>query len=256
MTSTWIDSDITTADRFLPRLFASDEVRSATMTSDSGEPTRVQNLTTYSRYVPTGENETITADFGGSKSLDYVAMYVTDPDASTFSLEYYASSAWHSLGSAITRTDAGCLLWVFDTTSASKIRITTSKKPEIAVIKSGAALVIPVGLPVGYEPSLFNPNEKLSNTASVTGQILGTQVESQRMDESLNFDLIDPDWINDDWMPARLLIRTVGVFFAWNLADFPEHVVYGVVTGDPKASYSQVNTMRLQVKLEGPKHVL
>ena len=34
MTSTYIDSGIATADRFLPRLFVADEVRSATVTRD------------------------------------------------------------------------------------------------------------------------------------------------------------------------------------------------------------------------------
>lgn len=256
MSSTWVDSAITTADRFLPRLFVSDEVRSATMSASTGTASVVQNLTTYSRWRATAAPATLTADFGGNKTIDYVALYVTDPDASDFDLEYHDGTGWHSKGATLSRTGAGCILWVFDSITADKIRITTSALPEVAVLKSGAALQVPVGLPVGYEPALFNPNEKLSNTASVTGQILGTQVESQRMDEILNFDLLDPDWINDYWMPARLLIRTVGVFFAWNLADFPEHVVYGVVTGDPKASYSQVNTMRLQLKLEGPKHVL
>ena len=120
----------------------------------------------------------------------------------------------------------------------------------------GASTQIPVGIPVGYEPALFNPNEKLGNAISVTGQILGTQVESQRIDETLNFDLIDPDWINNTYMPIRLLIREVGVFFAWNPADFSSHVIYGAVVGDPKASYSQVDCMRLQLKMEGPKHVL
>ena len=85
----------------------------------------------------------------------------------------------------------------------------------------GASTQIQVGIPVGYEPALFNPNEKLSNAISVTGQILGTQVESQRIDETLNFDLIDPDWINNTYMPIRLLIRDVGVFFAWNLQTSP-----------------------------------
>ena len=42
---------------------------------------------------------------------------------------------------------------------------------------------------------LYNLTEKLTNTISVTGQTLGTQIESARIEESLTFDVIDPDWI-------------------------------------------------------------
>ena len=76
MTSTYIDSGIATADRFLPRLFVADEVRSATVTATSGTPAPVKNLTTYSAWTPSAFPATVTADFGSSKSFDYVAAYL------------------------------------------------------------------------------------------------------------------------------------------------------------------------------------
>ena len=79
-------------------------------------------------------------------------------------------------------------------------------------IQGRARIKIPVGIGVGYEPSLYNPTEKLTNNISVTGQILGTQIESARIEESLTFDVIDPDWIASNWMTIRSLMRTVGVF--------------------------------------------
>lgn len=255
MSNYYIATAITTASRFYPRLMIADEVRNATISASTGTPASVQNLTTYSRWTASAAPATITADFGSAKSIDYAALYVTDTTG-TYQLEYWNGSAWVAIGSTITRTGFGCLWWLFESVSTSKIRITTSGTPSVAVFKAGASTTVPVGIAVGYEPSLFNPNEKISNTTSVNGQILGTQVESQRMDETLNFDLIDPDWINDTWMPLRTLIRTVGVFVAWNSADFPSHIVYGTIVGDPKASYSQVNTMRLSLKIEGPKHVV
>lgn len=255
MTATWIDAAITTANRFLPRLFVADEVRSATVTATSGTPAPVKNLTTYSAWTPSAYPATITADFGGSKSFDYVAAYLKSASGN-YTLEYWNGSAWVAIGTTLSRTTPGCILWLFPSMSAAKVRVTCSAASDVAVIKCGLSTQIPVGIPVGYEPALFNPNEKLSTAVSVTGQILGTQVESQRIDETLNFDLLDPDWINSTYMPIRLLVREVGVFLAWNLADFASHVIYGVVVGDPKASYSQVDCMRLQLKLEGPKHVL
>jgi len=256
MSSTHIATAITSAARFLPRLFIDDQVRSATMAASSGTPQAVQNLTTYSRWTASASPATITADFGSAKSIDYVAAYVTDPDASDFDLEYWTGAAWVALGDTLTRTGAGCLLWLFETVSTAKIRITTSATPAVAVLKAGASTLIPVGIPVGYEPALFNPNEKLSSTASVTGQILGTQVESQRIDESLSFDMLEPSWVESTWMPLRALVRSVGVFLAWNLRDHASHVVYGAVIGDPAAKYSQASSMHVTLKLEGPKHVL
>lgn len=256
MTSTYIDSGIATADRFLPYLMIADEVRNATMSATSGSTTAnaVKTLTTYSRWTPSAA-ATLTATFSGAKSVTYAAIYVTDA-AGTYTLEWYNGSTWAAIGSALTRTGAGCVFWLFPAKSASALRIVCSSTPSIAVFKAGLATQVPVGMPVGYEPSLYNPTEKLTNTTSVTGQILGTQVEASRVEESMTFDLIEPTWISGTWMPLRALIRTVGVFLAWNLRDFSEQIVYGAMTGDPKTNYSQVNTMRLSLKLEGPKHVL
>ena len=256
MSSTYIAGSISDADKFLPHLFISDEVKDATMSATNASATSiaVKTMTTYSRWTPS-VGATITATFSGAKAIDYAAIYVT-ASAGTYTLEWYNGSSWAAIGSALSRTGAGCVAWVFASVSASAIRIVCSSTPSIAVFKAGARTQVPVGIGVGYEPSLFNPTEKLSNTVSVNGQILGTSVESQRIEESLKFDMIDPDWIGTNWPALRQLMRTVGVFLAWNLKDFPEHVVYGAVTGDPTAAYSQTDAMRISLKMEGPKHVL
>lgn len=256
MSSVHIATSITDANKFLPHLFISDEVKDATMsaTNSSSTAIAVQTMTTYSRWTPS-VGATITATFSGAKSIDYAAIYVT-ASAGTYTLEWYNGSSWTAIGSALSRTGAGCVAWVFESVSALAIRIVCSSTPSIAVFKAGARTQIPVGIGVGYEPSLYNPNEKLTGTISVTGQILGTQVESARIEELLTFDAIDPDWIASNWMTVRNLIRTVGVFFAWNLKDFSSHVIYGAVVGDPSVSFSQVDAMKISLKLEGPKHVL
>jgi len=256
MSSTHIATAISNADRFLPHLMISDEVKGATMsaTNSSSTAAAVQTLTTYSRWTPTA-GATITATFTGAKSIDYAAIYVT-ASAGTYTLEWYNGSAWAAIGSALSRTGAGCVAWVFESVSASALRIVCSSTPSIAVFKAGARTQIPVGIGVGYEPSLYNPTEKLTNTISVTGQILGTQIESARIEESLTFDVIDPDWIASNWMTIRSMMRTVGVFFAWNLKDFSDHVIYGAVVGDPSASFSQIDAMKVSMRLQGPKHVL
>jgi hypothetical protein len=264
MSSTYIASSITTSDRFFPRIMADDFVKNATMTASSGTAEPAQNLTTYSRWTPDAADPlpTLYADFGTDKTIDYIAAYATYTDVAILFTAYaYYSGAWHAItATALSRTDTGCLYWLFPSLVCSKIAIecncTGANKPSVAVMKSGLSLQIPVGLPIGYEPSLFNPNEKMTNTVSVTGQILGTQVESQRINESLTFDLLDPDFVNDNWMPIRAMMRDVGLFFAWNLAGFPEHVIYGVAVGDPSAVYSQCNAMKVMLKIEGTKHVL
>lgn len=253
MSSTYIATAITDASRFFPRLLITDYVNAATVSASTGTPEQVQSLTTYNRWIPTGA-DTITIDFGGTKAIDYVAAYLPSTNAATFALEWYNGSAWAAISTTITRTTPGCLLWLFESVNATKIRLTTSAASDVAVIKSGPATVLPVGIPVGYEPSLFNPEEGLTNTISVDGNILGTQIERKQIAETLTFDLLESSWVNSTWMPLRALIRSVGVFLAWNVKSFPEHVVYGAVIGDPQANYSQVNTMRLTMKMQGPRH--
>ena len=160
MSSTHIATAITDANRFLPHLLIADEVRSATMTATNSSSTSVavQTMTTYSRWTPTA-GATITATFSGAKSIDYAAIYVT-ASAGTYTLEWYNGSAWAAIGSALSSTGAGCVAWVFESVSASALRIVCSSTPSIAVFKAGARTQIPVGIGVGYEPSLFNPSEK------------------------------------------------------------------------------------------------
>ena len=119
MTSTYIDSGIATADRFLPRLFVADEVRNATVTATSGTPAPVKNLTTYSAWTPSAFPATVTADFGSSKSFDYVAAYLKSASGN-YTLEYWNGSAWVAIGSTLSRTTPGCILWLFPSKSAAK----------------------------------------------------------------------------------------------------------------------------------------
>ena len=40
------------------------------------------------------------------------------------------------------------------------------------------------------------------------------------------------------------------------MKDFSDHVIYGAVVGDPSASFSQIDAMKVSMRLEGPKHVI
>lgn len=256
MSNVYIANTISAADQFLPRLLIEDAVHTATMTASSGTPGAVQTMTTYSRWTPTDTAAYIEAVFTSPELIDCVALYTTDPDSAGFTLEVLDGTIWTAVGGTLSRTGAGCIMWVFDSVTADGIRVNVDTSPSVAVLMAGPSTVIPVGIPVGYEPSLFNPVEKLSNTISVSGQILGTQIETRSIAESLSFDMLEPSWIESTWAPLRELLRTTGAFLAWNLSDHPSHVVYGAVVGDPSVSYSQINTMRLSMTMEGPKHTI
>lgn len=256
MTSTYIANTISAADLFLPRLLIDDAIPTATMTASSGTAEAVQTMTTYSRWTPTDTAAYIEATFTSPAVIDCVSLYTTDPDGAGFTLEVLDGTIWTTIGGTLSRTGAGCIMWVFDSVTADGIRVNVDTSPSVAVLKAGLSTVVPVGIPVGYEPSLFNPVEKLSNTMSVGGQILGTQIETRSIAESLSFDMLEPSWIESTWTPLRESVRTTGVFLAWNMSDHQSHVVYGAVVGDPSVSYSQVNTLRLSMNMEGPKHTL
>lgn len=253
MANYYIENTIQESDLFFPFLLINDVVQDATVTASEGAPDNVKLLTTYNRWVTETNDQTILIEFSVTSDIDYVACYVTNQASTDFLLEYYDGADWVEIGTTI-KDNFGCCYWLFDELSIDKIRITSSAVCEVAVIKSGLKTQIPVGLPIGYKPALFNQVEKLTNAVSVSGHVLGTQIEGSKISESLSFDLIDPDFIKNTFASVRQKMRTHGIFLVWNASGNPEQVVYGVLVGDVDISYSKVNTMKIAFKLEGAKH--
>lgn len=250
----------TGTDLWYPRICVVNQVTAATMsasTSATGyDAISVRGPQTYGGWKPTAVTATLLATFAGTFAVDYAGLYITDPQGCTFRPQYWNGSTYVNLGADVTPTQAGPVLWLFNSVNTSRIRFNITGgtgMPTVATMKAGAATVLPQGLPSGYRPSYLNPVDTLSNTFSEGGQILGSQLMSSMAREDVTLDNIAPSWIRSNWPTVRDLMRTEGVFWAWNADDYPDELMYGGLKDSPVAEYSSTLYMRLSFSLEGPK---
>jgi NADPH-dependent glutamate synthase beta subunit-like oxidoreductase len=84
------------------------------------------------------------------------------------------------------------------------------------------------------------------------GQILGSMRVRSLMDQDIALERLEPAWVRSDWDDVRVAMRTEGVYFAWNADDYPAEVVYGMVTGVPRAEYTSPTFMAVKFSISGP----
>jgi len=253
-------STYTGTDLWYPRLCVVNQVTAATMSASTEaagyEAVSVRGPQTYGGWKPTAVTATLLATFTGAADVDYVGLYITDPQGCTFRPQYWNGSTYVNLAADVTPTQAGPVLWLFDSVNTSRIRINVtvgSGNPTVATMKAGEATVLPQGLPSGYRPSYLNPVDTLLNVFSEGGQILGSQLQASMAREDVTLENIDPGWVRTNWPDVRDLMRTEGVFWAWNADDYPDEMMYGGLVEQPTVEYSSTLYMRLSFSLEGPR---
>lgn len=248
----------TGADLWKPRLFVLNSFASATAdaSSEDGDNLAVSVIgpQTYSAWQPSALPAWVRLTLGGAVTINYVACYVSEPSGCTFVAEQWNGSAWVACGNSVAPTTKGPLVWYFDNLSTAQVRIyvTGSTAPRIANVKAGITTVCPVGIPPGFVPASINPSDEYSNTMTNGGQILASELIRSEMSQGVTLEMLDPDWVRDDWAPVRTYLRTQGVYFAWDADDYPDELIYGMVEGSPQTSYSSATFMSLSFTLNGP----
>ena len=206
-----------------------------------------RSMQTYSFWTGPGELE---AD--GAADIDYMACYIRDHSGATIQPEYLEGSIWTAFGDPVTPGKDGPILWVGPEVSALAVRLVVSGgAAKVGNFKAGLVDVIPVGIPLGYEPGYLNPQDVYTGNFSRRGQILGTTLERTGVSESLSFQDIEQGWIEANWLDIRKELRTEAAYFAWLPADLPDHLVY-VAFEEGSASYNQGLYGQITLNLAGP----
>ena len=250
----------TDADWFYPRLLIAHQSGTVTASSTANgySASAVTSPLTYTAWKGDSLPDTLEIDFGGNKTISYVAMYIKDKGTSaTVEPEYWNGSAWISFGSSVSITKAGPYAWMRLTgVTASKVRlsVTGTTSPQFAFIGAGAALKFECGIPPGFAPASLNQDDEFTNTFSEGGQILGSQKLRSSAKQSVSMDAISPSWVTTNWPTVRGLMNRNGMFFAFNPKDAADELIYGMRGKDsPSASYSSTQYMALSFTIEGPE---
>lgn len=253
-------TDSSNADWFYPRLLIAHQSGTVTASSTATGYTAsaVSTPLTYTGWKGASLPDTLEIDFGGNKTISYVAMYIKDKGTgATVEPEYWNGSAWVSFGSSVSITKAGPYAWMRLTgVTASKVRlsVTGTTSPQFAFIGAGAALKFECGIPPGFAPASLNQDDEFTNVFSEGGQVLGSQKLRSSAKQDISVDAVSPAWVATNWPSVRALMNTNGMFFAFNPKDAPDELIYGMRGKNaPSASYSSSQYMALSFSIEGPE---
>lgn len=250
----------TDAEWFYPRLCILHEAGTVTASSTATgfSASAIVTPLTYTAWKGDSLPDTVEIDFGGNKTISYVAVQIKDIGTSaTIEPEYWNGSAWVSFGSSVSIAKKGPYAWMKLTgVTGSKVRIsvTGTTSPQVAFLGAGAAVKFECGIPPGFAPATLNQEDEFTNTFSEGGQILSAQRLSSRAKQSISVDAVSPSWVQTYWPSVVDAMRSNGMFFAFNPKDAPDELIYGMRGKQaPSASYSSTQYMALSFSIEGPE---
>ncbi len=227
--------------------YASDEGPNINMWSPDtstmwiGETLDDDNPTNISQYVRLYNPNNETVDYIG------IAKHNIGSLGYAYKIQYSDDGlTWTDITSdAIPSSDDSILVY-FDSSSHAQYRVlistygVTMKKPRIAHIKLGRALVLQRRIYVGHMPATLAKNVKKTTHGSESGQYLGQVVHRSYYQTSLSQENNSPAFVRENIVPFINHVNGHTVtentapatfFFAWRPSDYPDEVIYGW-TGD------------------------
>lgn len=252
-------TDSTNVDWFYPRLLIAHQsgTITASTTATGYSASAIATPLTYTGWKANALTATIENAYSGSKTISYMAIYVTDiGTAATVTPQYWDGAAWQDFGTGLLLTKRGPAAWMKITgvsTTKTRLSIAGTAAPTIAFFAQGAATVMPCGIPPGFEPASLNQEDEFTNEFTEGGQVLSAQLIRSRAVQSVSMDGVTPSWVSTNWGTIRGLMNTNGMFFAFNPKDNADELIYGMRNGKPKAAYSASQYMSLSFAIEGPE---
>lgn len=213
---------------------------------------------TYEKWRSSSASATWTYSFGGTRSIDYVAIaaHTFGTDSATCQVQVQISGVWTTVkasgaadteGATSIATDEAIFV-MFSTVSATGFRIVHTGGPvSIGVAKAGLALQMERPMYGGHTPQQLAPKPELRTNTSTTGEFLGrTQIRSMRQTE-YNWSNLTAAWIRDNWPSFQSSIATEPFFIAWRPSSFSD-CGFGYVEQIPAPSNQGVRDL-MQVGL-------
>lgn len=198
------------------------------------------------------------SDAGSPSSDEVLEVAITTSDL----IDYIAIAA-HNLGSAICPvTVTGYIggVWVeliserllasdepaifrFTPVSLAGIRLiigpsqaATPLVPQVAVLYTGALLLLQRRLYVGHTPITYGRRTSVVNPRSINGAFLGRVVLSEARESQVTLQNLTPSWYREYLDPFFQAAQEAPFFWAWRPGDYPAECGYAWLTDDPTVS--------------------
>lgn len=209
----------------------------ATITATSGTDTAqaLATVSTWERWQPDGGTQSITFDFGTSRSVDYVGLSGYDLAGATVTVATSPDGV-SSFTTVATFTDFSrqSVMALFDAVSAQRLRVTVTRTeaPALGVVYCGPVLALERASRGGSQPAPLNRKTGYSNEFSAAGNVLGRVINRQGNETQVSLSNLTDAWYRASFDPFVQAARTSPFFYLWNPRDYPLDCIYGVASDD------------------------
>lgn len=237
-----------------------------TTTEDPDFPaTNLANPATHLRWAGLGGSpsvdEYVTVNNIEIHDLDYIAIARHNLFTAqiAISVEYFDASGspqdWIELVAPVILPNDGPALFRFPKLGYSQIRLrlqSGSAAPTIAVVYSGALLVMQRRMYVGHTPINMGRSTMQASLRSISGNFLGRIVLGRKVATRASFQNLTPSWYRLYMAPFVLAAEEIPFFFAWRPSTYPNEVGYAWLTDDAIPQNQRSNgMMQIELSLEG-----
>lgn len=212
---------------------------------------------TYDKYRVTG-NGSVTLESTALSMCDYVGIAAHNLGSQGANLTVKVSAVAGSGEVTIynqvpSNNNALFIRFTEQNCKYLTIELSSSSDLEIGVVFLGAELEMMRPIFSGHKPSVLNSNDTTTPQMSDGGQFLGKQIVRQGFTTSADFQHLSDEWYRDKFQPFVEHAKTRPYFWAWNLLESPEDVVYAWTNGNISPSYMGIRNW-LQVSFDIEAH--
>ena len=227
---------------------------SASATSDSVNAAKMLTPSTYDKWRPTADS--VATLVGTLKQCDYVgiAAHNLGADAVTLTVKVSDGGAYTTVYSQLVTTNNALFIrFAEGAYSNVELTLTGSLTAEIGVVFLGLELEMMRPIFTGHKPANLNATDVMTPQVSDGGQFLGKQIVRQGYATAADFQHLTDEWYRDKFQPFVEHAKVRPYFWAWNLLESPDDVVYGWTNSNIGCSYMGIRNW-LQVSFDIEAH--
>lgn len=172
---------------------------------------------TVDKWKAVSGASTWRVDLGVARPVDYVGL-VADAVGVQITVAYSADDiTYTTFAAAVTPADSTPILLLDAAVSARYWRVSVASPVDLACVYIGQVLEMQRPFFDGFSPLSLSRNT--DTTASMTrgGQFVGQDIIRRGVSGSFELNNLKPDWYRANFDPMVRHLRTLPIFFAWNL---------------------------------------
>ena len=199
----------------------------ASATSDDLKSANMLTPSTYDKWRPT-VNPSFCTLIGTSQLCDYVAVGAHNLSGATVVISVNGTSGLTEVYNAVVSSNAPILArFTEGTYDTVLIEITGTTTAEVGVVYLGKELAMMRPNYSGYSPATLSSKDVFTPQTSDGGQFLGKQLVRKGFATQASFANLTYEWYEAEFQPFVLHAKQYPYFWAFNLLEHPDEIVYG-----------------------------